>query len=464
MSATDARMREGFMERIGHRISENVQKWMPNPFLFAIILTFIAFLMGILIAGQGPIQMIDHWYSGFWNLLTFAMQMVLILVTGYVLAYHPLTQKLIRALARIPANGRQAAVLVALVAMVLSWINWGLGLIVGAIMARETARQAYFKDIKVHYPVLCTAGYMGLGLIWHWGLAASAPLLSATEGHVFADLIGVIPTSETIFSGYGLALSVLSLLYACLVIYLITPRSPEHCRGIDHYVPEAVKQDQPEAESGQRQQLTSTADKINHNKIIGGILAIMGLIYIVKYFAVEGKGLNLNIVNFTFLFVGLALYISPKSYLDNFYEAVKSSAGIVLQFPFYAGIMGMISLSGLGVIMAGWLVNISSAGTFPVISWLTGGLVNLFVPSGGGEWTVVGETVLRAAKELNVPIGKAIMAYSVGDAWTNLFQPFWAIPLLGITGIRARDMFGYCITMLFALIPFLAIALTFIPY
>lgn len=456
--------KESFLEKIGFDISENVQKWMPNPFLFAVILTFIAYLMGILIAGQGPIQMIDHWYGGFWNLHVFAMQMVFILVTGYVLAYHHLTQKLIRGLARLPGTGKQAVVMVALVAMILSWINWGLGLIVGAIMARETARQAHFKNIKIHYPVLCTAGYMGLGLTWHWGLSGSAPLLSATEGHIFADLIGVIPTSETIFSGYGLALSLLSLAYACIVLFLLTPKSPERIKGIDHYVPEAVETSETAADRETAAGSVTVADKIDNSRIIGGILAIMGLIYIFKYFFVDGGGLNLDIVNFSFLFIGIALYTSPKGYLEHFYTAVKSAAGIILQFPFYAGIMGMISLSGLGVIMAGWLVSISTSFTFPAIAWLTAGLVNLFIPSGGGEWSVAGETVLRAALELNVPAGKAIMAYSVGDAWTNLFQPFWAIPLLGITGIQARDMFGYCITMLFALFPFLAIVLTFIPY
>lgn len=455
--------RESFLEKLGFRISQNVEKWMPNPFLFAIILTFITFVMGLLIAKQGPIEMVDHWYDGFWNLHTFAMQMVLILVTGYVLAYHRLTRKLILGLARLPKSGRQAVVMVALVAMILSWINWGLGLIVGAIVARETGRQAYFNNIKVHYPVLCTAGYMGLGLIWHWGLSGSAPLLSATEGHVFADLIGVIPTGETIFSGYGLALSLTSLIYACIIMFLLTPKSEARIRGIDYYVPEAVEKGDEEAEE-EKESGGSVAEKIDNSKILGGLLALMGIVYIIRYFFVLGEGLNLDIVNFCFLFIGLALYTSPKSYLENFNTAVKSAAGIVLQFPFYAGIMGMISLSGLGVIMAGWLVNISTPATFPVISWLTAGLANLFVPSGGGEWSVVGETVLRAAQELNVPIGKTIVAYSVGDAWTNLFQPFWAIPLLGITGIKARHMFGYCITMLIALIPFLAIALSVIPY
>jgi len=458
-----AGVKESFLEKTGFRISANVEKWMPNPFLFAIILTFITFVMGLFIAGESAVEMIDHWYDGFWNLHTFAMQMVLILVTGYVLAYHRLTRKLIKALARMPKTGRQAVVMVALVAMILSWINWGLGLIVGAIVARETGRQAYFNNIKVHYPVLCTAGYMGLGLIWHWGLSGSAPLLSATEGHIFEDLIGVIPTSETIFSGYSLALSALSLIYACIIMYLITPKSEERIKGIDYYVPEAVEKEDSETEE-EKESVTSVADKLDNSKILGGLLALMGIIYIIRYFFLKGGGLNLNIVNFCFMFIGLALYTSPKTYLEHFNTAVKSASGIVLQFPFYAGIMGMISLSGLGVIMAGWLVNISSPGTYPMISWLTAGLANLFVPSGGGEWSVVGETVLRAAQELNVPIGKTIIAYSVGDAWTNLFQPFWAIPLLGITGIKARHMFGYCITMLFALIPFLAVFLTVIPY
>jgi len=461
--------RSGFVERVGHSIAGNVQSWLPNPFLFAIVLTFIAYVMGVGLTDSGPMEMIKHWNAGFWNLLTFAMQMVFILVTGFVLAYHPLAQRLIRGLTRIPSNGRQAVVMVTVVAMTLSWVQWGLGLVVGAILAREMARQAYFRGMAVHYPVLCTAGYTGMGVIWHWGLAGSAPLLSATEGHVFQELIGIIPTGETVFSGYGLALSVLSVIFVSIIMYLMQPKSAERCRGIDYYVPDAVSigagSENEESTAGEEEEGVETiADKINHNRVLGGLLALMGLIYIFYYFFIAREGLNLNIVNFTFLIVGMTLYLSPKNYMTKFYEAVKSSAGIILQFPFYAGIMGMISLSGLGVIMAGWLVDISSPGTFPIMAWLTGGLVNLFVPSGGGEWTVVGETVLRAAQELNVPIGKAIMAYGVGDAWTNLFQPFWAIPLLGITGIKARDMFGYCITLLLALIPFLAITLTFIPY
>ncbi|WP_290902912.1 short-chain fatty acid transporter [Ferroglobus sp.] len=448
------------LERIGYRISASVEKWMPDPFLFAVILTFISYIMGIVIAKQSPVDMVLYWYKGFWTLLTFAMQMVLILVTGYALAYHPAVHKMLVKLASLPKNGKQAAALVAFFAMIFSWINWGLGLIVGALLAREVGRQAYFRGIPVHYPAIVTAGYTGLGMIWHWGLSASAPLLSATEGHFLQDLIGIIPTSETIFSGYSLALSLLSIVFVVGVMYAISPSDPKACRGIEQYAPHLLEEERKE----EKVEFKTLADKIENSVIIGILLALMGIFYIFHHFGVQKKGLDLNIVNFTFLFVGLLLYLRPIRYLKAFYSAVPSAAGIVLQFPFYAGIMGMIKFSGLGKIMANWLIGISTPTTFPVVAWLVAGLVNLFVPSGGGEWAVIGETISRAAMELGVPIGKAIIAYGAGDQWTNLFQPFWAIPLLGICAVRARDVFGYCITLMLFAAVFYALALTFIPY
>ncbi len=454
-------VKENPLEVMGHRISASVERWMPDPFLFAVILTFIAYLMGIFIAGSGPMDMIKYWYKGFWGLLTFAMQMVLILVTGYTLAYHPQVNKILVWLARKPNNGKQAAALVAFVAMVFSWINWGLGLIVGALLARETGRQAYFRNIPVHYPVIVTSGYTGLGIIWHWGLSASAPLLSATKGHFFEKLYGIIPTSATIFSGYALTLSVLSIIFVVVVMYILSPTDPSRCKGIEHYAPQLIEQKE---EKEEEEKTPSVADRIEQSRVVGGILAIMGIIWLIYYFGIQRGDLNLNIVNYFFLFVGLLLYLRPINYLRAFYRAIPASAGIVLQFPFYAGIMGMIKFSGLGKIMAGWLVGISTPATFPVIAWLTAGFVNLFVPSGGGEWAVIGETISRAAMDLGVPMGKAIIAYAAGDAWTNLFQPFWAIPLLGICAVRARDVFGYCITLLILSAFFFAIGLTVVPY
>lgn len=457
-----AESRASVLERVGERIAGNVQKWLPDPFLFAILLTFIALIMGMVFADQTAEQMVRHWYKGFWNLLAFAMQMTLILVTGYVLAHAPFIRPTLDWIADLPKTGGQAVVLVTLLSLVFGWINWGFGLIVGAVMAVEVGKRAHVKGIAVHYPVLCTAGYAGLGVSWHWGLSGSAPLLSATKGHVFEKLIGVVPTANTIFSSYAIWLMILSLVFVPLVMYLIAPKSAARCRGIEHWLPEAVKTGGASA-AAPALAAGNFADKINNSRIIGGLIALMGIIYILMYFG-GGGTLNLNIVNFTFLIVGLALYLRPYQYLLAFYDAVRAAAGVILQFPFYAGIMGMISLSGLAVIMAGWLINIANPTTFPMMAWLASGFVNLFVPSGGGEWAVLGETLIRAGQNLGVPIGKTIIAYGTGDAWTNLLQPFWAIALLGITGMRARDMFGYCITLMFALVPFFAILLTWLPY
>ena len=452
----------GAIERIGDRVAVNVQKWLPDPYLFAILLTFLAFVMGLVFAGQTPAQMVRHWYGGFWQLLTFAMHMALILITGYVLAQHPAIHRILRTVAGWPKTGGQAVVLVALVGLVFAWINWGFGLVLGAVMAREVAIECERRGIPVHYPVLCTAGYSGLGVTWHWGLSGSATLLSATPKHAFESLIGVVPTSVTIFSGYALIMTVLALIYVPIILYLIAPKSADRCRGISHWDREAMARSDAKSEAARGD--GSIAEAINNSRIVGGLISIMALVFLVFHFVLDRKGLDLNIVIFVFLSLGLVLYLRPASYLQAFGEATPAAAGVLLQFPFYAGIMGMISLSGLGVIMAGWLINVATPGTFPVLAWLASGLVNIFVPSGGGEWAVLGETLLRAGKELGVPAGKTIIAFATGDAWTNLFQPFWAIALLGITRMTARDMFGYCIMLLVALVPFFGILLWLLPY
>ncbi|WP_049996469.1 short-chain fatty acid transporter [Halococcus sediminicola] len=464
------------VQRLGSRIADVVERWMPSPFLFAIILSYIVFLGGIVIEGAGPGAMVGYWYDGFWTLLTFAMQMVLILATGYVLAYHPLVRRAIERVAAIPNSGKQAVVLVGVLAMVVSWVQWGLGLIVGAVLAREMGRQADRRGLAVHYPLLCVAGYMGLGLTWHWGLAGSAPLLMNTPGNVFIEqgiVDGLISTSQTIFSTYSLALTVLGIAYAAIALYLLSP-SPEEAEGITEFVPKSQLggaaadggQEPPtdsavESAGGER----TIGDRINNSRAVGAVIALTGVAVALWTFSQEGLGaLNLNVVNFAFLFIGLALFTRPRAYENEFGEAVMATSGIILQFPFYAGIIGMMNSSGLSTTLAEALVSVSTPTTFPAIAWITAGFINFFVPSGGGEWTVVGQTVLQAANELGVPPGKAVVAYAVGDAHTNLFQPFWALPLLGITGIRARDMFGYAATMLLLLIPFLAVALVVIPY
>lgn len=451
------------LEAMGDRLSRNVERWMPDPFLFAIALVAIVFILGMIIERQSPYAMVQFMYRGFWIFLAFAMQMSLILVTGYVIAINPRMQVVITWLCGLPRNGKQATALIAFVALVLAWVNWGLGLIVGAYLAREMARQAHFRKIPMHYAVLAVAGYSGLGLTWHLGLSGSAPLLSTVKGHFLEGLIGIVPVDQTIFSGYALLNTLLIIVVAVVALYLLHPR-PERCRGIEQYAPHLIGvQEEVKAE---KPQAVTIADKIENSPWVALFMLLMMIAAMVWWFGTRGfmVGLDLNSINFSFILIGLALYMNPIEYVRAISKAAAAVGGIILQFPFYAGIQGMMMHSGLAVTMAGWLTHLATPLTWPVITWFTAGIINLAIPSGGGQWMATGEVLALTAVALDVPAGQTIIAFAAGDAWTNLFQPFWAIPLLAITGLRARDIFGYCIALLIiAAVPF-ALGLTFIPY
>ncbi|WP_436346190.1 short-chain fatty acid transporter [Natronorubrum sp. FCH18a] len=465
------------LERMGSGMANWVERWMPSPFLFAIILTYIVYIAAVLGTDAGVFEAVEFWYDGFWAFLTFAMQMVLILMTGFVVAYHPRVNAGLQWLSRLPSNGKQAVVLVGVISMALAWVHWGLGLIIGAIFAREMGKTAYRNGISVHYPLLCVAGYMGLGLTWHWGLSGSAPLLLATEGNEFIEM-GIIdetvPTSATILHPYALTLTVLSIAFAAVVLYLLSP-SPERSRDITAYIPEdelfetaadgGDVQTEPVDSAGGPSDEQVPAERLNNSRIMGGLIALAGLVMVGYTFATLGlDALDLNVVNFAFLMAGLAIYTRPQLYRDRFGDASKAAAGVILLFPFFAGIQGIMASSGLAESMAEGLLTISSPETFPIFAWLAAAVTNMFVPSGGGEWIVLGPSVLEAAQAHGIPAGHATMAYAVGDAHTNLLNPFWALPLLAITRIKAREMFGYAIAMLLLLIPFLAIVLYVVPY
>ena len=459
------------VQKFGEAIADRVEQWMPSPFLFAILLTYVAAIAAFVSEGSSVSEIALSWYAGFWNLLQFAMQMVIILVTGFVVAYHPRVKGGILRLVSLPKNGRQAVVLVGIGSMLTGWVSWGLGLIFGAILAREMGKLAAKNGMAVHYPLLAVAGYMGMSLTWGWGMSSSAGLLQATDGNVFmvqGIVDRVIPATEWVFHPYPLILTGLSLVFASIMLYLLAPPD-QNCRGIARYVDLDDDDRQVEAkEPAPARPLDAKpalADRIDNSKVLGGVIALTGVVLFVRAFLTDGLGaLDLNVFNFGFLMIGMVLYSSPARYQKEFNDAVKGSAGVILQFPFYAGIIGIMTGTGLVGTMTEALLSIATADNFAVTAWITGGALNVFVPSAGGEWAIVGGPMMLAGAELGVPHGQTIAAYAVGDAHTNLFNPFWAIPLLAITGLRARDMFGYGITMMLLLIPFLAIVLYLLPY
>jgi short-chain fatty acids transporter len=459
------------VQRFGEAIADRVERWMPSPFLFAILLTYVAGVAAFFSEGVGVADIAIAWYGGFWNLLQFAMQMVLILVTACVVAYHPRVKGLINRLVRLPRNGRQAVVMVGVGAMLTGWISWGLGLIFGAILAREMGKLAHSKGMAVHYPLLAVAGYMGMSLTWGWGLSSSAGLLQATDNNALMQLgfvDRVIPATEWVFHPYPMILTVLALAYASLMLFLLAPPK-QNCRGIERYVdlgepedPHATAAPPPDPVPVRK---ATIAERIDNSKVLGGLIALTGLLLFVNTFITSGLGvLDLNVLNFGFMMLGLILYLSPSKYEREFNDAVKGSAGVIMLFPFYAGIIGIMTGTGLVNTMTESLLSIATPETFAVTTWFTAGVMNLFVPSAGGEWAILGGPLMVAGAQFGVEHGQTIAAYSVGDAHTNLLNPFWAIPLLAITGLRAREMFGYAITMMLLLTPFLAVALYLLPY
>lgn len=424
---------------------------MPDPFIFALLLTLLTLLLGFILTPSSPFDMIDYWMSGFWDLLTFGMQMVLILVTGGVLAQSPPVKRIIDRLAKLPKNTGGAIVLVSLTAMIAALINWGLGLIVGALLARDTARSLKARDIPHHYPLIGAAGYTGL-LVWHGGLSGSAPLTVATKDHFMANVIGILPVSTTLFSPMNIVLAILFLLAVPLLLKGMLPKARDTWEG---YIGQTSVMDEPETG-----EIKTPADWLENNRGIALLIAILALVYLINYFAGKGlSGLNLNSMNLTFLFLGFMFFAKPIRYVKAVNQAVSGTAGIILQFPFYAGIMGMMKMSGLVDVFSNALVSISNDLTFPVFTFLSAGLVNLFVPSGGGQWAVQGPILVDAAQQLHLSIPKTVMALAYGDQWTNMLQPFWALPLLGITGLKARQIIGYTAALMLLVMPLILIVL-----
>ncbi len=419
-----------------------VQKYLPDPFLFAIILSIIVFLGGMFATEQSAFKMAEHWYAGFWKLLKFSMQMALVLITGNTMANAPIIKKGLDKLA-FAKTPTQAIMLVTFVSLIACWLNWGFGLVVGALFAQALAR----KVPKLDYRLLIASAYSGF-LIWHAGISGSVPLTvasaskealtKATNGALTTN----IPITETIFSSFNIVICLTLLIVMPLLNSAMHPSSDEVV-AIDPKLLESEKVEK-------KNENPTFADKMENSPVLSMITGILGVYIILEYFKRKGFHLTLDMVNFIFLIAGIILHKTPRKFIDAFNSAVKGSAGIILQFPFYAGIMGMmtgVNAEGMSLakLISEWFVNISTTRTFPLFTFWSAGIVNLFVPSGGGQWAVQAPVMMQAGAKIGVPAAKTAMSIAWGDAWTNMIQPFWALPALGIAGLGARDIMGYCV-------------------
>jgi short-chain fatty acids transporter len=423
-----------------------MQKYLPDAFLFAVILTFIAFGAAWIFTDKGLIDIVNAWGNGLWGLLAFAMQMILIVVTGHVMAISKPMKKLLAAIASIPQTAAGAGMVCALVAGICSWINWGFGLIMAALLARELARRVKGLD----YGYVVAAGYAGF-VVWHAGLSGSIPLAVATKGHLVEKLVaateqyqgtaGIIPTTDTIFATPNLIISALMIISLPIVFKLMCPEGKDVV-SVDSAL--LVDPEEP-AEPTEK----TLAEKMEYSRIITAVLGIMGVVYLVRYFYLNGiMNLSLNIVIFVFMWLGIILHGTPIAYIRAVSEAIKGAGGIAVQFPLYGGIQGILISTGLAGMIAQWFISISTEITFPLFTFVAGGIINFFVPSGGGQWVVQGPINIPAGIELGVSSAKVAMSIAYGDQWTNMIQPFWALPLLGIAKLGAKDIMGYCVMVL----------------
>ncbi|WP_341357978.1 TIGR00366 family protein [Rossellomorea sp. y25] len=417
------------LSSIADRVSRVVQRYLPDAFVIAVLLTLFVFIVGFITNPEEPITLVKSFGDGFWVYLTFTMQMVLLLLTGMVLAAVPVVKKGLASVAGLANTPTKAYVLTFVVSAFAYYINWGLAVVVGAIFVREVGK----RNQDAHFPLLVAAAYSPT-VLYTAGLSSSIGLTVATKDHFLADVMGVIPTSETIFNPSTLIIFAVLFVTMPIVICLMAPKT--------NIKPYQEKEVSLKTETSS-QEADTPALKLEQTPVLGIVTGIVGLIYVINEFVI-GRDLDLNIINILFLSLGLILHRSLGQFGNAFKEAVGSTSPIILQFPFYAGIIAVLSSSGLGQTIIDGMTSIANKETFDVFTYWSAGVVNILAPSGGGQWALQGPLQVPAGMKLGVDPSTIAMAVGWGDAWTNLIQPFWALPILSIVGLHIRHIMGYC--------------------
>lgn len=415
-----------------------MKHYLPDAYLFSILLTFLSAVLALIFTDANYIKVISEWGNGLYGIVAFAMQMILILITGHALALTPPIQAFLKWIASQATSPVRAGIIVSFVASVCSWINWGFGLIVGGLLALQVAKNTR----KVDYPYLIGAAYSGF-VIWHQGLSGSVPLVIATAKHAqnFVEKItgSPVPISQSLFQAFNLIPALLIIFTLPILFALIHPKEEEtktiSLEDIKDLLGEVPKVPRPEH--------PTLAERIDHSYIINMIFGAMGISYLVWHFSKKGFDLNLNIVIFIFFISGVILHGKPINYIRAINMAIKGAGGIALQFPLYGGIQGIMIGTGLAKVIAGWFVTISNPKTFYLLQFISAGIINMFIPSGGGQWAAQGPITMEATKMMGIDPVKSAMMVAWGDQWTNMIQPFWALPLLGLAKLSARDIMGY---------------------
>jgi short-chain fatty acids transporter len=427
---------QGLMARWGAALADWAEKWFPDAYVFAAIAVVV--VCGAALAmGRTPAQVSVDFGKSFWNLIPFTMQMAFVVIGGYIVAVSGPVRRIINVLAAVPKEPKTAVAYVGFLAMLASLLSWGFSMIFAGILMREISKRVKGVD----YRAMGAAGYLGLGSVWALGLSSSAALLMATKGSIPPALLkisGIITLGETLFTWQNLVMIVVLVVLSVWICYASTPTADKaktaEMAGI-------VYQDSHE-EIGSPQ---TPGEKLEFNPALTLVLVALGVVYLYDVFSTKGglAALDLNTYNFMFLIAGMLLHWSPRSFLRAAAKAVPMTGGVLLQFPLYAGIFGVLMGSGLNEVLAKFFVSISTQETLPLVGGIYSAILGLFLPSGGGKWVVEAPYLLEAANQLHVNLAWMVQVYNAAEALPNFINPFWMLPLMGLTGVKARDLAGY---------------------
>jgi short-chain fatty acids transporter len=455
----------GPLARLAASITAWTERWVPDAFIFALAATVVVVAAALAATPSTAGQVVDAWGRGFWDLIPFTLQMALVIITGHVLATSPPMQRLIRGLAGWPTTPRGAVALVTFFALATSWFNWGFSLVFSAVLAREVARRVE----RVDYRALAAASFLGLGSIWAQGLSGSAALQMASPGALqpqIRDIVaagglvpgGLISFRHTIFLWQSLTAVAVEMAVVTAVMWFATPAGRGRtARDLGIALDDGPRPDAAVAGP------TRPGQVPEHSPLLNLAVAALGAAYLVRYFAAAADPLaaiTLNTVNLGFLLGGIVLHRTPARLMQAVQNATPSVWGVILQFPFYAGIAGVITGTHLSQQLAGAFVRVSSPATFPAFVALYSAVLGVFVPSGGSKWVIEAPYVMSAAHTLKVHLGWVVSAYDLGEALANLVQPFWMLPTLGVFGLGARDVMGYTFVVFVALVPVVLLLVT----
>jgi short-chain fatty acids transporter len=438
--------KQSWLPRLALRCCAWSERWFPDAYVFAALGVVLVALLALVI-GASPSATANAFGDGFWSLIPCTMQMTFIIIGGYVVAASPPVARAIEALARLPRSGRGAVAFVALCSMLVALIHWGLSLIVGGLLVRALARR---EELQMDYRAAGAAAYLGMGAVWALGLSSSAAQLQANAGSMPPALLaitGVIPFGETIFLWQSMLLTVILIVASVAVAWASAPAgaavATAKSLGIDPHATAA----QPTPPS-----LARPGEWLERTPILSLALAALGIGWLIHEVATKGVVLaisSLNTYNFIFLMAGLLLNWRPRRFLDEVARAVPSAAGVLIQFPLYGGIAAILTAAKgtdghtLAQQLAGFFTHIATTGTFPVVMGAYSAVLGLFVPSGGGKWLIEAPYVMQSATQLHAHLGWSVQVYNAAEALPNLINPFWMLPLLGIIGLKARDIIGF---------------------